>query len=288
MIDIIDSHQHLWDLSRHAHAWCASIPLLNRSFTPDEYAAAAGGISGARVVAAVHVETDVDEPHMAEETRWVLDLADDPTQITNAVVACCRPEASEGGFRRALEPFRAHPRLKGVRRVLHTQPDDLSQSSLFRSNVRSLTQYGLSFDLCVLARQLPIAVELVRACPDVPFVLDHCGVPDVKGKALDPWRSDLKTLADHPNVIGCKISGLPAYAGDGWTPNDLRPFVEHAAECFGHDRILFGSDWPVCLLTGDYAEWAGALLGLTRHWSDSDRNKLFSENARRVYRIEGE
>ncbi len=247
-IEIIDTHQHLWDLSRHRHPWVADIPQLNRSFLPEDYqAAAAEAPAGARIVQAVFVECDAVDEDMVREARWMYDLIDAPGSLTTAVVANCRPE--HDGFAAHLDAI-AHPRLKGVRRILHTSPDELSQSEQFATNVRQLGPRGLTFDLCVLARQLPIALQLVRKCPQTQFIVDHCGVPDVKGNQLDPWRADLKALSDEPNVIGCKISGLVAYADPAnWSTDVLRPYVEHTVECFGHDRIMFGGDWPVCTLT---------------------------------------
>jgi predicted TIM-barrel fold metal-dependent hydrolase len=285
MIEIVDTHQHLWELDRFRYSWCAGIPTLNHSFTMRDYLAAASKLpDDAKLAAAVHVEADVDEPHMAGETRWVLSLAEADDNPTAGVVACCRPE--HDGFREYLDQFEGHAALKGVRRVLHTQADDLSESSLFAENLNALPQYGLTFDLCVLARQLPRAVELVRRCPRVSFVLDHCGVPDVKGRAHDPWREHIQRLAALPNVLACKISGLVAYADPvNWTTDDLRPFVDHVVERFGHDRIMFGSDWPVCTLTCSYVKWVSAALELTSEWSAGDREKLFATNARRVYRL---
>jgi predicted TIM-barrel fold metal-dependent hydrolase len=286
-IQIIDTHQHLWDLSRHRYSWTAGSEKLNRSFTPGDYSDAAAALpSKVRLIGAVHVEADVDEPDMAAETDWVLSMCADPAMPTTAAVACCRPERSPAEFAKFLDRFTGNKHLKGVRRVLHTQPDELSQQAGFRENVRSLAGRGLSFDLCVLPRQLPIGTELAAECENVSFILDHCGVPDVKGKALDPWRDHLRALAKLPNVVACKISGLVAYAdAEKWTPEDLRPFVDHAVECFGHDRVIFGSDWPVCTLSAPYAGWVSAILKLTADWSADDRAKLFRANAERVYRL---
>jgi predicted TIM-barrel fold metal-dependent hydrolase len=283
-LQIIDTHQHLWDLSRHRHPWCADIPMLNRSFLPADYAQAAEQAPPeARISKAVFVECDAHEADLEAEALWILEIASRPGSLTAGVVAGCRPE--QDGFEAHLDRI-AHPRLRGVRRVLHTQPDDLSCSALFADNLRTLPARGLTFDLCVLARQLPIAAELVRRCPDTRFILDHCGVPDVKGRVLDPWRNDLRALAREPNVIGCKISGLVAYADPAtWTIEDLRPFVEHTVECFGPTRIMFGGDWPVCTLTCPLGRWVEAALQLTADWPAADRTALFSTNAEHIYRI---
>jgi predicted TIM-barrel fold metal-dependent hydrolase len=151
--------------------------------------------------------------------------------------------------------------------------------------VAALSGYGLSFDICVLARQIPIAIKLVSKCPDVVFILDHCGVPQVKEKNLDPWRTHITEIARFPNV-SCKISGLVAYADpQKWTAEDLRPFVEHAIASFGWDSVLFGSDWPVCTLSASYRQWVDALLAITREAGEANQRKLFYDNAARVYRL---
>ena len=169
--------------------------------------------------------------------------------------------------------------------MLHTQPDELGQGATFIKNVAALSDYGLSFDICVLARQLPIAINLVSQCPDVVFILDHCGVPEVKEKHLDPWRSHITEIAKSPNVC-CKISGLVAYADPKtWTTEDLRPFVEHVIATFGWDRVLFGSDWPVCTLSASYRQWVEALQAITQGAGEANQKKLFYDNAVRVYRL---
>ncbi|MFT3784885.1 MAG: amidohydrolase family protein [Tepidisphaeraceae bacterium] len=173
-----------------------------------------------------------------------------------------------------------------MRRVLHTQPDDLSRDPTFRRNVGSIHRHRLTFDLCVLAKQLTFGIDLVRACPETSFVLDHCGVPEVKGHALDPWRAHIELLAKTPNVVACKISGLVAYASAGdCGPDALRPFVTHVVEQFGPDRVLFGSDWPVCTLSCSYGTWAQTALELTSGWTLENRQKFFARNAERVYRV---
>lgn len=276
---IMDTHQHLWDMDLFSYTWCKDIPLLNRSFRMQDYLEAVRGLD---LQKSVHVEADVDEPHMLGETRRILALAGQENPL-EGVVACARPERMD--FQAYLDQVVGHPKLKGIRRVLHTQADSLAQSSVFVGNIRLLERYGLSFDICVLARQLPIAINLVKECPGVSFVLDHCGVPQVKEKVLDPWRGHIKEISTLPNVV-CKISGLVAYADpQKWTPADLRPFVDHVIECFGWDRVMFGSDWPVCTLSASFKGWVDALWFLTRNAEETERSKLFHENARRVYRL---
>ena len=279
-MQIIDTHQHLWDLDLFRYAWLDSHPPLNRSFRMADYQAASQGLN---VVKSVHVEADVDEPSMLGETGHMLFLAEQPDNPLDAVVACGRPESE--AFRSYLDQIAGHPKLKGIRRVLHTKGDDVGQKATFIHNVAVLASYGLSFDICVLARQLPIAIKLISRCPEVNFILDHCGVPQVREKHLDPWRADMAEIAKFPNV-SCKISGLVAYADPAkWTIEDLRPFVDHAIASFGWDRVMFGSDWPVCTLAASYQQWVEALQTITQSAGEENQKKLFCDNAMRVYRL---
>jgi len=279
-MQIVDTHQHLWDPDLFRYSWLQSVPTLNRPFRMADYLEAAQGMN---LVKSVHLEADVDEPFMLDETRYLLALADQPDNPLSGIVACGRPEKE--GFRTYLDKIAGNPRLKGIRRILHTQPDDVGQGRTFLESIASLKDYGLSFDLCVLARQLPIAINLVLKCPDVTFVLDHCGVPQVKERILDPWRPHIAEIAKLPNV-NCKISGLVAYADpERWTEDDLRPYVEHVISCFGWDRVLFGSDWPVCTLSASCKQWVEALSSITRSAGEANQQKLFRDNALRVYRL---
>jgi predicted TIM-barrel fold metal-dependent hydrolase len=279
-MQIIDTHQHLWDPDLFRYSWLQSVPSLNRPFRMADYLEA---VHGMNLVKSVHLEADVDETFMLDETRYLLALADKPDNPLAGIVACGRPENED--FRSYLDKIAGHPKLKGIRRVLHTQADDLGQGRTFIRNIGSLKDYGLSFDLCVLARQLPIAINLALTCPDVMFVLDHCGVPEVKERILDPWRSHIAEIAKLPNVH-CKISGLVAYVDPAqWTEDDLRPYIEHVISCFGWDRVLFGSDWPVCTLSASYKQWVEALSSITRSAGETNQKKLFHDNALRVYRL---
>lgn len=277
---IIDAHQHLWDLDLFAYSWLDGVPSLRKSFRMEDYLKAAENLSIAK---SIHLEADVDERFMLDETRHILALSEQENPL-EGVVACGRPEKPH--FADYLDQIAGHPKLKGIRRVLHMQPDDVGQSSLFGENVRRLEAYGISFDLCVLARQLPIAIRLVRECPGVSFILDHCGVPQIKEHVLDPWRKHIVELSKSPNVV-CKISGLVAYADtQTWTAEDLRPYVDHVIECFGWNRVMFGSDWPVCTLSAPLRTWVDTLKMLTRDADEENQRKLFYENAARIYRLE--
>jgi predicted TIM-barrel fold metal-dependent hydrolase len=278
---LVDTHQHLWDLKQFPYSWCAGIPALNRSFLLDDYVAAASGLK-IPITKTVFMECDVDEPHALDEARHIQALAQRHPLICG-IVASGRPEHE--GLRAHLEQLAKLPKIRGVRRVLHTQPDALSQSTRFAENLRLLPEFGFTFDLCVLARQLPVALALVQRCPKVTFILDHCGVPDVKARSLEPWREHIRQLAEQPNVL-CKISGLVAYAdATTWTIADLKPYTDHVLASFGWDRVVWGGDWPVCTLSATLAQWVAATHDLTGHATEDQRAQLFHRNAERVYRL---
>jgi predicted TIM-barrel fold metal-dependent hydrolase len=276
---IIDTHQHLWDLGRFKYSWTDSAPALNRTFTIDDYRSACEGTG---ITASVHVEADVDEPHMLDETRYLRTLAGGSTPIVG-IVAAARPESLD--FPSQLEQLTAYPEVKGIRRLLQSQPDDLSTSGIFRRHIRMLGDHGLRFDLCVQARQLSWVSKLVDACPDVQFVLDHCGNPPLRDGDIEKWRTDIHEISTSANVA-CKISGIVTQADHlKWHADDLRPAVEHVIDCFSWDRVMFGSDWPVCRLASSLRRWVETLKGLTAWAGETNQQKLFFENAERIYRL---
>jgi len=277
---IVDTHQHLWDESMFSYPWLKDqTSTLRGGFQMKDYLAATQGTT---IYKSVHLECDVDEHFLLQETQYILSLAEQDNPL-EGVVAGGRPDRSD--FRTYLDLITGHPKLKGIRRVLHNEPDDLARSRHFIAGIRLLEEYDLSFDICVLARQLPSAIDLVGECPGVSFILDHCGIPRVKERELHPWAENIEKLSGFSNVV-CKISGLVAYADpQKWHPEDLRPFVEHVIKCFGWDRVMFGSDWPVCNRAATCGRWVDTLMYLTGNGGERNQRKLFQENAERVYRL---
>jgi predicted TIM-barrel fold metal-dependent hydrolase len=274
-IEIVDTHLHLVYLDRFSYPWLGDVPELNRDFTLETYLPQA---EAARIAQAIHMEVDVAEADQMRETAFVAALGGKVT----AAISSCRPESTD--FPAQLEKLAANSKVRGLRRILHTSPDALSQAPIFTENLKRLAAHRLTFDICVQARQLPLALRIARACPEVQFILDHCGVPLVKDRALDPWRADIKALAAEPNVA-CKVSGVVAYADPNWTADDLRPFVEHVIASFGWDRVVWGSDWPVCTLTADLGRWVAATRAIIAGESLGNQAKLLHGNARRIYRL---
>lgn len=274
---IVDTHLHIIDRSALRYPWLAGVPALDRDFSYADYAREA---KRAGIADTLHMEVDVDAADIETETAYVAGKAAEANSLLRGVIAACRPE--DRGFAAYLERQRANPFVKGFRRVLHVMPDALSESPTFRDNIGRLAGTGLPFDLCVLPRQLPLAIELVDLAPDVQFVLDHCGVPDIKGDGEEPWREHISEIARRPNIVA-KISGVVAYAGEDWTVDTLRPWVEHTIGAFGWDRVVWGSDWPVCTLGGGLSTWVAATQALIAGASAEEKTKLLSANAKRVW-----
>jgi predicted TIM-barrel fold metal-dependent hydrolase len=277
---IVDTHLHLIDLSALRYPWLAGVAALNRDFRYEEYAREA---KRAGISATLHMEVDVDPAEIEAETDYVQELSAQPANLIVGAIAACRPE--EAGFAAYLESQEGNPFVKGFRRVLHVMPDELSESTLFRDNIRRLAGTGLTFDFCVLPHQLPKAMALADLAPEVQFVLDHCGVPDIKGETKHPWREHMAEIARRDNVVA-KISGVVAYTDpENWTVETLRPYVEHTVESFGWDRVVWGSDWPVCTLGGGLSQWVAATHALLTGASSDERTKLLSGNARRIWKL---
>ncbi|MGH6761018.1 MAG: amidohydrolase family protein [Phyllobacterium sp.] len=276
----IDTHLHLVDQAALNYPWLASAGDLNRNFLYAEYAQQARrlGIGGA-----LHMEVDVDPLQIETETAFVQGLAEQQGSLIRGAIAACRPESAD--FPAYLERQDVNPFVKGFRRVLHVVPDDLSESALFRENMKRLNDSRFSFDLCVLPHQITKAVALVDLAPDTQFILDHCGVPSIKDGLFEPWRENVAEIAKRPNVTA-KISGVVAYAdAESWTVDTIRPYVEHVVGSFGFGRLVWGSDWPVCTLGGGLATWVGATHALFAGSSITEREKLYSGNAKRIWTL---
>lgn len=272
---IVDTHLHLVYLDKFSYPWLGGAAAINKQWPVETYWAEAEKLG---IETALHMEVDVAEQEMEDETHFMLNVH----PKVRGAIAAVRPEYID--FPKHIERIASWPGVKGVRRILHTEPDELSRGDLFASNIRRLAQYDLNFDLCVRADQLGIGRELVAKCPDVQFVLDHCGVPDIVGGKYDIWARGLEKIAELPNIV-CKVSGIVAYSGPDWTVDTLRPYFNHVIECFGWDRVVWGSDYPVCTLTGNLTRWVKATEELIAGASDSEKAKLLSRNAERVYRL---
>jgi L-fuconolactonase len=290
-LPIVDTHQHLWDLTKFRLAWVTSSKVLNRSFLTKDYLEASRGLN---VVKAVYMEVAVDPSQLVAEAEHVIALSKRTDNPTAAAVIGGRPAAAD--FKEYLSRFKGNPYVKGVRQVLF-QDRGLCLSEAFMRGVRLLGEYGMSFDLCLPAEQLADGARLVESCPETRFIVDHCGNADPKAfrpavgiqekgrPSHDPdqWRRDMARLAKAKNTV-CKISGIVARADEGtWKAEDLAPVINHCLDTFGADRVMFGSDWPVCTRVATYHQWVTALKEVVRGRSHEQQLRLFHDNAVRFY-----
>ena len=281
-LPIVDAHVHLWDPRQFTMPWLADSPILNQHYGSQEYREHTVGLP---IEAMVYVEVAVEPEEALREARHVVELARQEPRLQAIVPAA--PLERGLAVRAYLESLVAlSPLIKGVRRNLQDETDpNVCLQPDFVAGVRLLAEFGLSFDLCIKHWQLASAIELVRLCPNTAFILDHIAKPDIHHGLLDPWQTELRTLASLPNIV-CKVSGMVTEANPTtWQPADLEPFVSVVLEAFGEDRVLFGGDWPVVLLASPYLRWYETLASLTEHLPLSARRKLWAENARRVYRL---
>ena len=276
---MVDSHVHLWDPRRFRMPWLDDIDALRRPFGMDTFVEHARGLPLEQLV---YVQVDTTPAYGWLEARWA--VQQDPPLAGVVAWAPMDDGPIVASYLTALKEL--GPRIKGVRRLLQSEPDpDVLVAPDLLRGLRLLTEYDLSFDICIRHQQLARAIDMVRACPETQFILDHLGKPDVRAGLLDPWRDQLAELAQLSNVV-CKVSGVVTEADhDRWTVADLEPYVAHALQVFGEDRVLFGGDWPVVTLAAEYGRWVATLQQLTAALSPAAKRKLWADNARRVYRL---
>ncbi|MBQ1016655.1 amidohydrolase family protein [Micromonospora sp. D93] len=279
---IVDAHHHLWVRARHPQTWIDPVTMaaIDADFEPADLAppARAAGVTATVVVQSIASDTEtVDLLGVAAEDTlvrgvvgWVDLTADDVTERLG------RLQAARGG-----------ERLVGIRHLVQSESDPayLDRPDV-RRGIAAVGAAGLVFDLLVRQHQLPMAARLTRDLPEVSFVLDHLGKPALGNSELAEWSRDLRSLAASPNTTA-KLSGLVTEVPlPQWTTADLRPAVEDALDAFGPDRLMFGSDWPVCLLASSYQRWVDTLAELLEGQDGADQASVWGETARRVYGLE--
>lgn len=276
----IDTHQHAIYRGRFGYEWTRDIPdLAEGDFTFEDYTALT---EGEGVVGTVFMETGVDDADYKAEARFLSGRIGADGVLGQ--IASCRPEDAVG-FDAWLDEGRELG-VVGYRRILHVMPDALSRSSAFRGNVRKIGAAGLPFDVCVLARQLPIAADLARACDEQTLVLNHCGVPDIAGGAFESWAADIYQIASMEHVV-IKLSGITAYFATGAHGIEvLRPWVDHVLSAFGPERMVWGGDWPVVNLGAGLPGWISLTRELLADLSPDEQSAITERNARAVYGLD--
>jgi len=284
---LIDTHLHLWDPDLFDYPWLDEIPPLRRKFGPTELAAASTPADD-ELREYVFMQADCTASQATAEVDWVTSLAGDAP--IRGIIAFA-PVENHVGLGKALDHYASRPLVKGIRRLLQSEPADFSQSNAFLDGARRVAAAGLTFDACVTSEQLPQVALLARNVPELPIILDHLGKPAIGETGIadrlgfDRWRDDLRTVAAEPNVW-VKLSGLPAQSTPAWTPSLFTPYLDTAIEAFGADRMVFGSDWPASSQQSSYQRWQEFVHNwLTTSTGGEGADNVRFANAQHVYRL---
>ena len=293
-LPIIDTHQHLWDMKQFSPPWLKNAAdVIAKPHVTADYIRATRGL---HVVKAVYMEVDVAPHQQLDEARHVIKLSASSEHPTVAGVVSGRPNEEE--FEAYIKQLKDAPAIKGVRQVLQTPgtPQGFCLQPRFVKSIQLLGELGMSFDLCMRPGELSDGERLARKCPGTRFIVDHCGNADPKAfqnadqqeskpwHEVDQWKRDMAALAQRDNVV-CKISGIVARAPKGWKPEHLAPIIDHCLEQFGPDRVMFGSDWPVCKLGASYHEWVHGLKAVIANRPIAHQKKLLHDNAAAFYQV---
>lgn len=273
----IDAHHHFWHYSPAEYAWIdESMAVLQKDFL-------AGDLEQLALAAGIDGVVSVQARQSLEETQCLLHIAE-VTPLVRGVVGWA--PIADKQFATTLEKLREQPLLKGLRHVLQAEPDAYMLSSAFNDGLSLMKDTGLVYDVLVVERQLAAAIELVDRHPSQVFVLDHIAKPLIAAGVLGPWQSQIRELAKRDNV-SCKLSGLVTEADwQKWTMEGLQPYVDTVLECFGPQRLMVGSDWPVCTVATTYAGWFATLDALLRGLSSPEKEQIYGRTATEVYRLD--
>jgi L-fuconolactonase len=273
----IDAHQHFWKYSACDYAWIDdSMSALQRDFLPEE---------SAREMARVEFDAcvAVQARQTIDETRWLLSLADAHPFISGVVGWV---DLQADNVQDQLRDLCSHCRLVGIRHIAQSETDDrfLVRPQVVRG-IRFLSEFGLAFDILIYRRHLAVAAELVRCLPGQRFVLDHLAKPDIRSGKIAQWEQDVRRLAEHPNVFA-KLSGLVTEADwKRWTSDDIRPYLDVAFDAFGWNRLMIGSDWPVCTVAADYARTMRLVVDYVAARPEHERDAVLGGNAQRFWSL---
>jgi len=274
----IDSHQHFWRYNPQRDGWITDeMSILKRDFLPEHLIPElqANGINGC-----VAVQADQSE----EETQFLLTLAAQHDSMIRGVVGWL--DLSSEKLPERLAHFAQFRKLRGVRHIVQSEPDDrFMLRPDFCRGIAGLRDFDLTFDVLIYPRQLPAAIELVRKFPDQKFVLDHMAKPCIRTGEIEEWSRNIRSLATNRNVY-CKLSGLVTEARwKDWQTPDFAPYLDVAFDAFGPDRLMFGSDWPVCLLAASYRQVRGLVADYAARLGTEVQEKLFGRNAIEFYQL---
>ncbi len=276
---LLDSHQHFWNYTEPEYPWIPKGSPLQRDWLPQDLVPLLAQ-SGLDASIAVQARQTLGE------SRWLLNLADHYPLIKGVVGWV---DLRSDRVEQQLAELSKHPKFVGVRHVVQDEPDDdFMLGPDFLRGIGRLKQFKLTYDILIYPKQVRAAIELVDRLPEQPFVLDHIAKPSIRNGTLSPWREQIRELAKSPRVF-CKVSGMVTEADhERWKPSDFKPYLDVVFEAFGENRLMYGSDWPVCLLAGSYQRVFGLADDYARRLTRQARDKFFGGNAARFYRLSNE
>ena len=272
----IDTHVHYWQFDPVRDAWITeAMAVLRQDYLPQQ---AKSVFAENAVDACIAVQADQSET----ETDFLVELAVQNPFIKGLVGWV---DLSSDSIEERLAYYSRFPIIKGWRHIVQAEPMDFLQREDFRRGIKALQAYAYTYDVLVYHQQLKPALAFMHAFPDQRFIIDHCAKPAIAKKEIGEWAKYMKEMAQHPDVY-CKLSGLLTEAAwNDWTPADFYPYLDTVFDCFGTERLLFGSDWPVMLLSGTYRQWKSLLETYMKNCSDTERQNIFGANAIRCYNL---
>ena len=281
MMKLFDTHQHLIYRNIARYSWTEDISLLaKKNFTIDDYHKLTEGLG---VGGTLFMETGVDDADYQNEAMYIKKISENKKNGVKGLIVSIRPEDDKSfdkWFDKTIEIG-----VSGYRRILHVMPNETSQNYIFRKNVKKIGKAGKPFDICYLSTQLDLAFDFAKNCDEMNLVLNHCGVPSIAAGEIDQWGKDMKKLSELPNVT-CKLSGLMAYCAPGTSSQEtIQPYVDHILECFGPNRIVWGSDWPVVNLGKGIKEWIMVTRSILSSLSYNEANAIANLNAQKIYDV---
>ncbi len=279
-MNIIDAHIHFWDINYLSYPWLEQFPDINQTTLPSDLPSSGDGWTMEKLV---FVQADCVPEDSLDEVRWVTDLAANDERIAGIVAYA---PLEKPNVYAQIDALQSNPLVKGVRRLIQGENIGFALNEQLIESVRRLEKYDMSFDICVFHHQLPDVIGLVNQCPNVRFVLDHMGKPDIADGRIGAWSKNITTLAAFDNVH-CKISGIVTEADwFDWQPEDLQPYIDHVLETFGPERLIFGGDFPVLRLANTtYPQWVSTVIGALSDLSQEEQHQIFYENAAVFYRL---
>lgn len=281
MMKLFDTHQHLIYRNIARYSWTEDIPLLaKKNFTIDDYHKLTEGLG---VGGTLFMETGVDDADYQSEAMYIKKISENKKNGVKGLIVSIRPEDDKSfdkWFDKTIEIG-----VSGYRRILHVMPNETSQNDIFRKNVKKIGKTGKPFDICYLSTQLDLALDFAKNCDQVKLVLNHCGGPSIAKGEINQWGKSIKKLSELPNVT-CKLSGLMAYCAPRLSSQKtIQPYVDHILECFGTNRIVWGSDWPVVNLGKGIKEWIMVTRSILSSLSYNEANAIANLNAQKIYDV---